>query len=184
MSKALFLPQRGDSPQMCLPFDAAGFVVFQKKRKPTKQTGKKTTVCLTCRPFHSVRQQRVIISKAEFVEVLTELGKIVERDCKRLIGGVLEEIQNEDEIAPAHSAYQAIVFAVRRGFQLKSEIERATGIPADKLEHYLSLMVAAKQLEIIEQGGKTETARGQRKKLYAVVDETIAGSIMQLHDLP
>jgi DNA-binding transcriptional ArsR family regulator len=84
---------------------------------------------------------------------------------------VVEELEEMDMADDTREAYDLIQDAVDRGFQEETQIVKITKLSKDVVRHALTLMVDNGLLETIQQGGKTETARGARKTLYRTAEK-------------
>lgn len=96
------------------------------------------------------------------------------RKYGRFFDAVTEEIEEDNLAGDANERYQLILNAIDAGavedgdtgIRERSDLQRVTKIPWPEFNHTIALMIDLGMIEPIEQGGKTDVARGARKTLF------------------
>lgn len=128
-------------------------------QKTVKAVAKKSkSACFLCNP-------ETPLTDAEFRVHLFAL-RARSPQHKRYIDPILEEMDEMELAEPVREASEKILAAVDLGLQEAAQIITRTRLAKDLFEAATSFLVHYGDLEVVEQGGKSEVARGKRKTLY------------------
>lgn len=123
------------------------------KKLQTSETG-----CLLCDP-------RAVAGK-ETVSAFMQLLARRHPKFRSYFLSVVDELEELELSEETVSARELVRNAIEMGFQTRAEIQSKTKLEADLLEHTLTVMLDYEEIFTIDQGGKTDNARGARKTLY------------------
>lgn len=79
---------------------------------------------------------------------------------------VVEEIESMELSDQTRAAYDVILSAIRLGYNDHAQLQAKTGYKKDFFENAIAAMLDYRMIYAIDQGGKTDVARGARKTLY------------------
>jgi hypothetical protein len=133
-----------------------------KKRKLAEQrvieiTASEDKTCLLCRKENDLTQEDLI---RHLIELRRRFPKYA-----RYFSPILEEFQDEQISGDVRSAYDKILAAIDLGIQEPGQIYAKTKLEKDMFDAGVSYLIEFGAIEAVEQGGKPEAARGQRKTL-------------------
>lgn len=118
-------------------------------------------ICLICNPVPKEE-----ITQERFVAMLQVLSRKMPGNYARYINSAIEEIEELEVADDIRTDYDQILEAIDAGFQTEADIARHTGLARDVLRYELSCLEDYGRIEPVPQGGKTQMARGARKKLW------------------
>ena len=127
-------------------------------KKNLKKARHTSDVCLLCNHDITPTQENVL---AFFYALMPRLGSF-----NRYVTASIEEIEELDAAEEIRGDYDKILLAIDAGYQELTQIIRYTGLSRDILRYEIQRMLDGKSIEEVPQGGKTQMARGARKKLY------------------
>lgn len=92
----------------------------------------------------------------------------------RHFGAISEEIEEDNLAGQTNERYKLILNAIDagvseegdKGIREKSDLQRVTKIPWPEFNHTVALMLDLGMISAVQQGGKTDMARGARKTLF------------------
>lgn len=114
--------------------------------------------CLLCDPQATATDETISGSMQILAEKFPKYA--------RFFADVVEEIEQEKLSDDTRSNYDKVYAAIDAGMCEHNDCRRATGLGSDEFDLTISAMLDFEMIEVFYQGGKTETARGARKKLY------------------
>ncbi len=95
---------------------------------------------------------------------------------------IVEEIVETNLADKAQASYALILNAIDSGvadsgdigIRERSDLQRVTKLPREEFDHVITLMLDLRMIEAVQQGGKTDGARGARKVLFKRYERTEA----------
>lgn len=134
-------------------------------RKVQKLIKKNRKACIVC-------NLHIGVTDENFIEHMTALAKRAPK-FSRLVWSLIEEMETLSDVEEAHSEYALIFTGMDRGMNEFNQLRQFTGIPKERLQHLLRLLLETGDVSHDQQGGKQEKARGQRKQLYFRTEQSL-----------
>jgi hypothetical protein len=91
---------------------------------------------------------------------------------QRFLMDAIEELAQTELSEETVSNYDRIIAAIRTGQAEHTDCRKASGVESNKFDATISQMLDHGMIEVLMQGGKTDEARGARKKIYAIVERS------------
>lgn len=79
---------------------------------------------------------------------------------------VIEELEVAKISDRTRTGYDVILSAIDRGLGEKTDLQRAANMSREEFSHTIAVMLDYGMIEAVQQGGKTEAARGAAKVIY------------------
>lgn len=141
---------------------AAKEILTKIREKAVRRAAHGKTTCLVCGPG-------IEDTPTNFLAALQFVGKVFPSHA-RYLADVIEEMAQEDLSDTTRANYDRILAAINAGDAEHNDCRKASGLPVTEFEHTIAVMLDYKMIEVFYQGGKTDTARGARKKIYRVCE--------------
>ncbi len=146
-----------------------------------KHTDKGFIGCAHCNPEFKWTEESVS-AFAQKIAFRAKQDEGVGRRYAPVFESISEEIEELHLAESTNELYDLILKAIDTGvseegdtgIREKSDLQRITRIPWTEFNNAITLMVDLKMIEPIQQGGKTEVARGARKILFKRAEKTPA----------
>lgn len=126
-----------------------------------RQATRGKSVCVVCGP-------KVVDSEAGFLAAMQYVGIRFPQHF-RYVQDVIEEVAQEQLSDETRDHYERVFMAVDAGNAEIGDCRRAVGIDTSKFDFVIGTMADYGLISFYEQGGKTNTARGGRKKLIRIL---------------
>lgn len=133
------------------------------KNKSIKHASKGKPGCLICSPDAEFTNSSVSAA----MQLLADRAP----SFARYFNDVIEEIESEGITDEARSNYEKVFAAIAAGMCEHSDCRRTAGLDHRTFEFTIATMLDFGMIEAYDQGGKTEAARGARKKLYRKTEQ-------------
>lgn len=148
---------------------AARQILRKLTEKNLKRAVGSAAVCLLCGPG-------IVDTPQNFSAAIQLVGERFPTHS-RYLTDVVEEMAQEDLSDTTRKAYDRILEAIRAGDAEHNDCRRATGLSVAEFDHTIATMLDYEMIEPFYQGGKTETARGARKKIYRIRERSDDGDL-------
>jgi hypothetical protein len=138
---------------------------------PKKAASPMPQSCILCAPAKGDQASDDAGSNENVLRLLRRIKKHASDDVQRVLRGAIEEIREIGLEAAGEEDYDLIFDAMESGYNEFYDLVDRTGLEEHELRKYLTLAIQAHNIEEIEQGGKTDMARGPRKVLYFTTEK-------------
>lgn len=119
--------------------------------------------CLVCNPEAEASKETV----SAFMQLLAKRHP----SYRVYFQAVVDELEELELSSDTLEAQEKIIAAIGMGYQTRAEIQNKTKIENALLDHALAVLLDYSQIYAVDQGGKTDGARGARKTLYKLTEQ-------------